>query len=123
LLAGVRRACEKRPLPAGSIEKLVDEVENEVYRQGRLEISTTLIGDLVMDRLKELDYIAYIRFASVYREFADISALKQEVDILVQNGTGHPPMNQLSLLPTEQMPALSRPATGSVKVISRRGTK
>jgi transcriptional repressor NrdR len=123
LLAGVRRACEKRPLAAGAVERLVDEVENEIYRQGKLEISTSLIGDLVMDRLKVLDYIAYIRFASVYREFADISALKQEVDNLVQNDTGHPPTNQLALLPTEQMQGLSSRVAGSFKAISARGRK
>lgn len=123
LLAGVRRACEKRPLPAGAVEKLVDDVENEVYRMGKIEIATSHIGDLVMDRLKDLDYIAYIRFASVYREFADISALKQEVDILVQNGTGHPPTNQLTLLPEDQLQDLSGSLAVSVKAKSGRGRK
>jgi transcriptional repressor NrdR len=123
LLGGVRRACEKRPLPAGAIEKLVDEVENEIYRQGRLEVSTSLIGDLVMDRLKEIDYIAYIRFASVYREFADISALKQEVDTLVQNGTVRPPTNQLTLLPKDQLQSLSYQVESPVKALSGKGKK
>ncbi len=83
LLSGVRRACEKRPLPTGAIEKLVDEVEAELYHMGKSEVPSTLIGDKVMEKLKSLDYIAYIRFASVYREFADIRALKEAVDNLV----------------------------------------
>jgi transcriptional repressor NrdR len=83
LLSGIRRACEKRPLPTGSIEKLVDEIEAGLFKLGKAEIPSTLIGDMVMEKLKALDYIAYIRFASVYREFADIRALKEAVDNLV----------------------------------------
>lgn len=123
LLAGVRRACDKRPLPAGAVERLVDEVENEVYLLGKIEVSTSHIGDLVMEHLKKLDYIAYIRFASVYREFRDISALKQEVDTLVQNSEGHPPSNQLQLLPREEMQILSSPVAGSIKATSGRERK
>ncbi len=83
LLTGIRKACEKRPLPTGSIERLVDEIEAELYHLGKAEVPSTLVGDLVIDKLKKLDYIAYIRFASVYREFADIRALKEAVDNLV----------------------------------------
>jgi transcriptional repressor NrdR len=98
LLGGVRKACEKRPLPTGAIEKLVDEIESELYRMGKNEIPSTLIGDLVMEKLKALDYIAYIRFASVYREFADIRALKEAVDNLVVTQKSHLP-GQLPLIP------------------------
>ena len=83
LLSGIRKACEKRPLPTGAIEKLADEIEAGLYHLGKAEISSTLIGDMVTEKLKGLDYIAYIRFASVYREFADIKALKEAVDNLV----------------------------------------
>ncbi len=83
LLGGIRRACEKRPLPTGTIEKITDEIEAGLYKLGKAEIASTLIGDMVMEKLKEHDYIAYIRFASVYREFADIRALKEAVDNLV----------------------------------------
>jgi transcriptional repressor NrdR len=99
LLAGIRKACEKRPLPTGAIEKLVDEIEAELYQLGKVEITGAIIGDMVMERLKSLDYIAYIRFASVYREFTDITALKQEIDNLVSSGAETPqPVRQLSLL-------------------------
>jgi len=83
LLSGIRKACEKRPLPTGTVEKIVDEIEAELYHLGSAEIPSSLIGDLVMEKLKGLDNIAYIRFASVYREFADIRALKEAVDNLV----------------------------------------
>jgi transcriptional repressor NrdR len=85
LISGIRKACEKRPLPTGAIEKLVDEIEAELYSLGKAEIPSTLVGDRVMEKLKRLDHIAYIRFASVYREFADITALKDAVDNLVVN--------------------------------------
>ncbi len=83
LLTGIRKACEKRPLPTGTVEKMVDEIEAELYHLGKSEVPSTHIGDLVMEKLKALDNIAYIRFASVYRDFADIKELKEAVDNLV----------------------------------------
>jgi transcriptional repressor NrdR len=82
LLSGIRKACEKRPLPIGAIDKLVDSIEDKLYQLGKNEVPSSFIGDLAMQGLKKLDHIAYIRFASVYREFADIGALKREVDTL-----------------------------------------
>jgi transcriptional repressor NrdR len=100
LLTGIRKACEKRPLPTGSIERLVDEIEAELYHLGKAEIPSTKIGDLVMEKLKKLDYIAYIRFASVYREFADIQALKEAVDNLVTTQKEDTNLSgQLALIP------------------------
>ncbi|MDP3880041.1 MAG: transcriptional regulator NrdR [Dehalococcoidales bacterium] len=104
LLTGVRKACEKRPLPTGTVDKLVDDIEVGLYRMGKAEIPSTVIGDMVMAGLKKLDYIAYIRFASVYRDFADITALKQEIDSLVSNETKAPRLaNQLSLIPVQEL--------------------
>lgn len=97
LLSGIRKACEKRPLPTGAIDKFVDSIEAELYKLGKSEIPSSYIGDLVMAGLKKLDHIAYIRFASVYREFADIGALKQEVDSLAVRRE-LTPANQLPLL-------------------------
>ncbi len=101
LLAGIRKACEKRPLPTGAIEKLVDDIEAELFHQGKAEIPSELIGDIVIEQLKKLDHIAYIRFASVYHEFTDISALKEEVDTLL-SGAEAPP-GQLPLLPEVEL--------------------
>ncbi len=104
LLTGIRKACEKRPLPTGTIDKLVDDIEAELYRLGKAEVPSTEIGDMVMERLKKLDTIAYIRFASVYRAFTDITALKKAVDTLV-DGPAEPahPSNQLPLLLPREM--------------------
>ena len=104
LLGGIRKACEKRPLPTGAIEKITDEIESGLYSLGKAEVPSTLIGDLVMEKLKGLDYIAYIRFASVYRDFADIKALKDAVDNLVIAPKGNPrARGQLSLLPDTEI--------------------
>jgi transcriptional repressor NrdR len=98
LAIGIRKACEKRPLQTGTIDKMIEEIENELYRTGKAEISSSTIGEKVMEKLKNIDYIAYIRFASVYREFTDITALKKAVDSLVEK-PATVPANQLSLIP------------------------
>jgi len=99
LLTGIRKACEKRPLPTGSVDRIADEIEAELYQLGKAEVTSYTIGDIVMERLRELDYIAYIRFASIYRDFTDITDLKQEVDTLIDNSDQTNQKNgQLSLL-------------------------
>ncbi len=82
LAAGIRKACEKRPLPIGSIEKLITTIEEQVHELGKAEIASTIVGDLVMEGLERLDHIAYIRFASVYRDFTDIGALRDALESL-----------------------------------------
>ena len=100
ILSGVRKACEKRPIPSGAIEALADEVEKAVYAQGKAEVPSSLVGELVMERLRALDQIAYIRFASVYRAFADVEELEAELEAL-KAGWRRPdvPSDQLALLP------------------------
>ncbi len=100
LSLGIRKACEKRPLPTGAIDKLVENIESELFEAGRSEVASSHIGDLVMGGLKQLDHIAYIRFASVYRRFADIGVLKQEVDSLAVR-RDLAPRNQLPLPSSE----------------------
>ncbi|MDZ4246218.1 MAG: transcriptional regulator NrdR [Dehalococcoidia bacterium] len=85
LATGLRKACEKRPLPTGTMEKIVDDIESELFHLGRAEVSSSLIGDKVMERLKDLDEVAFIRFASVCRQFSDIHSLKQAVDGLIKS--------------------------------------
>jgi len=82
LASGIRKACEKRPLPTGSVDKLITGIEDYLHGLGRAEISSSTVGDLVMAQLASLDYIAYQRFASVYRDFTDIGALKDALDRL-----------------------------------------
>ena len=77
--AGVLRACHKRPISANQINQLVDEVEVEIFNREDKEIASAVIGELVMDKLKDLEAVAYVRFASVYREFKDINTFMDEL--------------------------------------------
>ncbi len=99
LESGIRKACEKRPLAIAAIDQLVDDIESELYHPGRPEISSTLIGDKVLARLKEVDQIAYIRFASVCHQFDDIHRLKEAVDGLIRSTAAARKLeNQLPLI-------------------------
>jgi transcriptional repressor NrdR len=80
LIRNVRKACEKRPLPVGDIERLVDDIEQGLIQQGRLEVPSKIVGDMVMDRLLKLDSIAYVRFASVYLNVTDLDDLMQVIE-------------------------------------------
>jgi transcriptional repressor NrdR len=83
LFMGISKACEKRPLPMGEIENSVEEIEQELYRQGRQEVPSSVIGELVMEHLRHMDKIAYIRFASVYRSFNDVETMLEELEALL----------------------------------------
>ena len=80
---GMIRACEKRPVPVSEIQKLADEIEQELQNSLDREISSERVGELVMDKLKELDEVAYVRFASVYRQFKDINTFRDELNKLL----------------------------------------
>lgn len=82
LTRSLRIACAKRPVSASEIEALADEVEDEVSRQAGVEVASSFVGELVMERLKPLDRVAYVRFASVYRNFQDIEEFQDFVDDL-----------------------------------------
>jgi len=97
LTMGIRKACTRRPITNEVIDRLVDKIEGELYQSGKVEVTSSAIGGLVMDHLRELDHIAYIRFASVYREFADVEHFKQEVEALVQ---------EEKQVPTAQLPLI-----------------
>ncbi len=77
--AGVLRACHKRPISANDINKLIDEVETEIFAREEKEIASDEIGAIVMDKIKDLDDVAYVRFASVYREFKDVNTFMSEL--------------------------------------------
>lgn len=77
--AGVLRACHKRPVSAATITKLVDEIETSVFSYEDKEIPSSVIGELLMEKLKDLDAVAYVRFASVYREFKDVNTFMDEL--------------------------------------------
>lgn len=82
--AGVLRACYKRPIPVQKINDLIDEVETEIFNREEREIESKVIGEIVMDRLKDLEAVAYVRFASVYREFKDVNTFMDELKKILE---------------------------------------
>ena len=82
--AGVLRACHKRPISAEDIAKLIDEVEVEIFSREDREVPSSVIGEILMDRLKDLDSVAYVRFASVYREFKDVNTFMNELKKMLE---------------------------------------
>ena len=80
ILNGIVRACEKRPVPAASMEQAVSEIEQIIQNSLEREVSSETIGELVMERLKKLDEVSYVRFASVYRQFKDIHSFMDELN-------------------------------------------
>ena len=84
LLNGMIRACEKRPVPFDVLQQIADEIEQTLQNEMNREIPSDQIGEMVMDRLKEVDEVAYVRFASVYRQFKDISTFMAELSKLLQ---------------------------------------
>ena len=84
LINGMVRACEKRPVALGQLEEIADEIEQELQSHLEREISTVEIGEMVMNRLKDIDEVAYVRFASVYRSFKDINTFMEELTKLLK---------------------------------------
>ena len=83
--AGVVRSCHKRPIGVQQITRAVDEIETQIFNREEKEIPSHVIGELVMDKLKELDPVAYVRFASVYREFKDVPTFMNELKSLLEH--------------------------------------
>lgn len=85
LLRGVRIACAKRPVSAATIDRLIGEIETSLQRMGRSEVSSRVVGDIVISGLKELDHIAYIRYGIVYLQLDDLHAIRDEIDRLLKD--------------------------------------
>ena len=84
IISGIKKACEKRPVPVEAIERIVDRLENRLQESSEKEITTTEIGEWIMKELHDLDEVAYVRFASVYRSFRDIGEFMQELQDLLK---------------------------------------
>ena len=85
LLRGIARACEKRPVTMAAMEGMVDEIERNLGSTMEKEVASDRIGELVMDQLKQVDEVAYVRFASVYRQFTDVNTFVKEIEKLIGN--------------------------------------
>ena len=84
IMAGVLRACHKRPIPVEKIEETVNKIENDIFNLEYKEIESKVIGEIVMERLKSLEQVAYVRFASVYREFKDVNTFMDELKTFLE---------------------------------------
>ncbi len=110
VLSGLLQACQKRKVSVAQMQDIVDEVEAYVVDSAERERSTTAIGELIMKRLKDIDTVAYIRFASVYRDFKDVNEFKAELEELLSGKDTRKRVSASSNehLPTEPAPALIR---------------
>ena len=88
-MAGLLRACEKRPIAIKELDKLVQDIEKSIYGSMEQEITSQRIGQLVMERLKGLDEVAYVRFASVYRQFKDVNNFIDELEKILRDKGSH----------------------------------
>jgi len=82
LLKGMLAACEKRPVSAETLEEVADEIERSIYNSGQREVTSSELGEMVMERIRRLDRVAFVRFASVYREFEDVTQFREIIDVL-----------------------------------------
>ena len=101
LTAGISRALEKRPVDTNDIENCVSRILKRIRATGERELSSTLIGNWIMDELRDLDQVAYVRFASVYRSFEDVNAFEEEIEKLKQGPSPEVKRQQKSLLPED----------------------
>ncbi len=85
VMNGIIKACEKRPVPVAEMERVVNEIERGLNNMMEKEVESALVGELVMEKLKELDEVAYVRFASVYRQFTDVNTFVKEIEKLLGN--------------------------------------
>ncbi|MGD2055698.1 MAG: transcriptional regulator NrdR [Gammaproteobacteria bacterium] len=101
LVAGMMRALEKRPVDADSVDAAISRIQHRLRASGERELPSRLLGDWVMHELRELDQVAYVRFASVYRSFEDVKAFREEIDRLESEPSAQERKDQISLLPEE----------------------
>jgi transcriptional repressor NrdR len=114
LRAGIATACAKRPVSASAIEQLVNEVEAELRQREGAELDHAIIGELVMDKLRQLDNVAYIRFASVYRAFGDLSSFEEEIRRAKDtNGAHHEATDEAKRSRSARMPAAAKASARS----------
>ena len=102
LIAGMTRALEKRPVMSDAVDGAISRLQHRLRASGEREIAARMLGEWVMNELRELDEVAYVRFASVYRSFEDVKAFREEIDRLESQPTAEDRKDQISLLPEEE---------------------
>jgi transcriptional repressor NrdR len=119
LTNGIRMACAKRPVSQETIEQIVDEIELQLRKSGSSEVSASRIGDVVIERLRKLDGIAYIRFASVYRNFTDIDEVRAEADAYAKQAPLQKSTAQLPLFADREIGLINGNTSTSTKLIRK----
>jgi transcriptional repressor NrdR len=119
LMGSLRIACAKRPLPIGTLERMVIDIEGGLQKLGKAEIPSSTVGEMVIQRLKGLDRVAYIRFASVYRAFADLETFKEEVEAMLSAKMGA--TQQTTGVPENQPPLFQMDNSLTASIPKRRG--
>jgi transcriptional repressor NrdR len=114
VLSGLKKACEKRPISVMDMEDVVKGIEAKLLESGDKEVLSTVIGEMVIEQLHRLDQVAYVRFASVYREFSDIGEFMEALRTLVSQRTSEPGSGPGQVVPLHQNP---RPRPGSIKTL------
>ena len=102
LIAGMTRALEKRPVMSDAVDGAISRLQHRLRASGEREIAARMLGEWVMNELRELDEVAYVRFASVYRSFEDVKAFREEIERLESQPTAEDKKDQISLLPDEE---------------------
>ena len=102
LIAGITRALEKRPVMSDAVDGAISRLQHRLRASGEREIAARMLGEWVMNELRELDEVAYVRFASVYRSFEDVKAFREEIERLESQPTAEDKKDQISLLPDEE---------------------
>jgi len=116
---GIRMACAKRPVSQETIEQMVDEIELQLRKSGSVEVPASRIGDIVMERLRQLDGIAYIRFASVYRNFTDIDDVRAEADAYAKQAPLQNSTTQLPLFADREIGLINSNTSISTKLVRK----
>jgi transcriptional repressor NrdR len=119
LTNGIRMACAKRPVSQETIDQMVDEIELQLRKSGSVEVPASIIGDIVMERLRQLDGIAYIRFASVYRNFTDIDDVRAEADAYVKQAPLRNSTTQLPLFADREIGLINSNTSISTKLVRK----
>jgi transcriptional repressor NrdR len=114
---GVLSACTKRPVTTEHIERLTDNLERELWTLGRIEIPSGLIGELVMEHLLQIDHVAYVRFASIYRNFQDVESFQKEIEEILDDETSNKGVTEVGTLERTQ---LTLPLPESLSLSSKR---
>ena len=122
IISGLERACFKRPVPEGELLRIVDEVEEEIFKKYDREVPSTAVGELVTDRLRRVDQVAYVRFASVYREFKTLEELVDEAKAVIDARRYEDP-DQGRLFIEAQTPANGNPGDDEPAPRKRRNGK